>query len=58
MLLLNEYENDYHTDNATKTCEEIANIALFNQENLDKSTFLGQSINFNDDTAEMYGKKN
>ena len=41
MVLLNEYENIYHTDNATQTCEEIAKVVLVNQEKLDNSNFLG-----------------
>ena len=45
MILLYEYENDYHTENATKTCEEIVNIVWLNQEKLDNSTFLGPTIN-------------
>ena len=45
MVLLNEYENAYHTDNATKTNEEIANVVLVNQEWIDNSTFLKQTIN-------------
>ena len=44
MVLLNECENDYRTDNATKTCKEIANEALLNQEKLDNSTFPGLTI--------------
>ena len=46
MVLLNEYKNNYHTNNTTKTCEEIANIVLLNQKKLDNSTSLGQTINF------------
>ena len=45
MLLLNEYENNYHKVNASKTCEKIANLVLINQEKLDNSTFIGQIIN-------------
>ena len=45
MELLNEYKNNYHTDNATKIYEEIANIVLLNQEKLDNSTLLRQTIN-------------
>ena len=40
MVLLNESENDYHTDNATKAYEEIA------KGKHDNSTFVGKTINF------------
>ena len=45
MVLLDEYENDYHTDNAAETCEEIVNVVLLDQEKLDNTTFLKQTIN-------------
>ena len=43
MVLLNEYKNDCH--NETGSCEEVANIVLLNQEKLDNSSLLGQTIN-------------
>ena len=60
MVLLNEYENDYHTDNTTKTCEEIVNVVLLNQEKLDNFTFLGQTIHsaiLDSEATTVYGKK-
>ena len=43
MVLLNESKNDCH--NETGSCEEVANIVLLNQEKLDNSSLLGQTIN-------------